>query len=304
MERTLTPHQLDFYTTMVWTWLVAFLPQLITTVVILVAGFLVAEWAARNLRKILARADRIDPTIQPVVVAAGRYGILTFVFVAALSQIGIQTASLFAVLGAAGLAIGLALQGTLTNIAAGIMLLWLRPFGLGDYIEVPSNNISGTVREIGLFVCQLESFDGITIFAPNSAIWNSALRNHSRSSGRLICLAVTLANASDADKGTATLTSMLNSDRRVHQFPPPTVFVEGRSGANEIVLTCSFHVSQDKLGEIQRSIIGEAERQLEAVGTEILVPKQIVRTVPTDTDPSRLLAIQNQPRASPLTQAS
>jgi small conductance mechanosensitive channel len=297
MERTLIPHQLDFYTTMAWTWSVAFLPRLITTVVIIIAGYLVAGWAARNLRKILVRTAHVDPTIQPVVVASGRYAILTIVFVAALTQIGFQTASLFAVLGAAGLAIGLALQGTLTNIAAGIMLLWLRPFRLGDYIEVPSNNISGTVREIGLFVCQLESFDGIVIFAPNNAIWNSALRNHSRSSGRLICLAVTLPNAADTDKASATLKGMLDANERVLQSPPPMVFVEGRNGANGIVLTCSFRTSHDNLGEMQRTIIAEVKRQLEAVGIESLVPQQIARTVPVETDPSRILAIQNRPQA-------
>src|SRR5262249_39939192 len=88
-----------------------------------------------------------------------RYSILILVFIAALSQVGVQTASLFAVLGAAGIAIGLALQGTLSNIAAGLTLLWPRPFRVGDFIEV--NGMVGTVGEIGLFVCHLETFDGI-----------------------------------------------------------------------------------------------------------------------------------------------
>jgi len=114
----------------------------------------------------------------------------------------------------------------------------------------------------------------------------------------LLCHAVTLPNAADTDKASATLTGMLNADRRVLQSPPPAVFVEGRSGANGIVLTCSFRASQDKLGEIQPSIIAEVKRQLEAVGIENLVPQQIVRTAPADTDPSRLLAMQNRSQAS------
>ncbi|MGA2408769.1 MAG: mechanosensitive ion channel family protein [Candidatus Binataceae bacterium] len=290
MEQAILPHQLDFYTAMVWTWSVAFLPRLITTVVILIIGFFVSGWVGRRVRAILARSPRVDETIEPVIAAIARYGILILVFVAALAQIGIQTASLFAVLGAAGLAIGLALQGTLTNIAAGILLLWLRPFRLGDYIEVPSNNISGIVREIGLFVCLLESFDGILIFAPNSAIWNSALRNHSRSSGRLICFTVTLPSASEAEKASRILTTLIAADRRVLKEPPPIAFVDNRSGGGATVLNCSFRVPPDKVGEVQRTIIGEAERQLEAAGTPALVPQQIVRTVPADNDPSRLLA--------------
>ena len=84
-----------------------------------------------------------------------RYAVLILVAIGALGQLGIQTTSLLAVIGAAGLAIGLALQGTLSNIAAGIMLLWLRPFHVGDFIEVSGH--AGAVEEIGLFVCQLRT---------------------------------------------------------------------------------------------------------------------------------------------------
>jgi small conductance mechanosensitive channel len=192
MYQLISLNKVAFYSAIAWTWSAAFLPRLITTVLLLLVGFWLAGRVARYLRLVLARSNRIDPTIQPILSAITRYTILVFVFVAALSQVGVQTASLFAVLGAAGLAVGLALQGTLTNIAAGIMLLWLRPFQVNDYIEVPASNISGTVKEIGLFVCQLETPDGITIIAPNSAIWNNALRNHNRTTGRLISLTPTL----------------------------------------------------------------------------------------------------------------
>jgi len=276
---------------MLWTWSVAFLPHLVTTLVLLVVGFPVAGWVARNVRTVLARMGHVDPTVQPIIGAIARYTILFFVFVAALSAIGIQTASLFAVLGAAGLAIGLALQGTLTNIAAGIMLLWLRPFHLNDYIEVPANNISGWVREIGLFTCLLETFDGITIFAPNSAIWNSALRNHSRSSGRLISLIVTLPSSADVAKAAHVVTMMLMDDERVLKSLQPLVFVEAQS-PNGIVLNCSFHVQPDKVGEMQRMVIGDAERQLKAAGIETLTPQQIARVVPADSDPSRIMTSQ------------
>jgi small conductance mechanosensitive channel len=95
-----------------------------------------------------------------------RYGILALVGVAVLGQLGVQTASLLAVLGAAGLAIGLALQGTLTNIAAGIMLLWLRPFQVGDYIEVPANNIAGIVTAVGLSPARLRMLRGYLFSRP------------------------------------------------------------------------------------------------------------------------------------------
>jgi small conductance mechanosensitive channel len=294
----LSAHELSFYTSMFWTWTVAFLPRLVTTLVLLVAGFLFASWVARNLRIILSRTGRVDATVQPIITAIARYTILIFVLLAALSQIGIQTASLFAVLGAAGLAIGLALQGTLTNIAAGIMLLWLRPFQLNDYIEVPANNISGRVREIGLFACVLETFDGIMMFAPNSAIWNTALRNHSRSSGRLISLIVTLPNSADVAKAAHVVTGMLMEDERVLKSPQPLVFVEAQN-PNGIALNCSFHVQPDKVGEMQRMVIGDSERQLKAAGIETLAPQQIARVVPADSDPSRIMSSQRPSLAPP-----
>jgi small conductance mechanosensitive channel len=178
MNTTLDPDKLTHVADIAYVWLVAFTPQLALAILILLLGTAGARWSAALVRRLMLGSGRVDPTIVPVLAAVLRYSILILVVVATLSQLGVQTASLLAVLGAAGLAIGLALQGTLTNIAAGIMLLWLRPFRIGDFIEV--NAISGTVKEIGLFVCELETADGIYLFAPNSAIWNSPLKNHSR----------------------------------------------------------------------------------------------------------------------------
>lgn len=286
---------------MVWNWSVAFLPRLIATTVLLAAGFWFSGWAARNVRAMLARTGHIDPAIQPIISAITRYAILIFVFIAALSQIGIQTASLFALLGAAGLAIGLALQGTLTNIAAGIMLLWIRPYNLGDYIEVPASTISGTVTEIGLFVCVLRTFDGITIFAPNSAMWNSALRNYSRSSGRLISLTVTLPNSADIAKAAQIVTKTLMEDERVLNSPQPLVFVESQNGPTGTVLNCSFYVQPDKVGDVQRTVITDVGRELKGTGVDALTPQQIERMVPAGSDPSRFIATHPTPEAPSIT---
>jgi small conductance mechanosensitive channel len=275
------------YTALVSSWAVNFIPRLVTAIIILVVGYLLAAWISQAIGKLLMRTGRVDRTVQPVIAAVARYSILALVLVAALGQVGVQTASLLAVLGAAGLAIGLALQGTLTNIAAGIMLLWLRPFHVGDYIEVPTNNISGTVKEIGLFACQLENFDGIFVFAPNSSVWNAALRNYSRNSGRLISFTVTLPGASPADQAREILEKMINDDSRVLKNPRPAVFVESYDAAKGLSLTCSFRTTQGHAGEIQRDIIDEARRRLDQSG--IGKAEQIIRKVPPDTDPSRVI---------------
>src|SRR5713101_1574527 len=154
MDLTLNPQHLDRFADLAWAWMAAFLPHLIAAVIILVLGAVLARWVSRAVDDLSQRMTQIDPTLRAVV-------------------------------GAAGLAIGLALQGTLSNIAAGLMLLWLRPFRIGDFIEV-DGGVGGTVREIGLFATQLETFDGVFLFAPNAVIWNKALKNHTRNAGRLV----------------------------------------------------------------------------------------------------------------------
>ena len=282
------PRHVD-YTALAWSWTASFAPRLLTALIILIVGYIAALWICRAMRQVMARAGRVDPTVQPVAAAAVRYSIMALVIVAALAQLGIQTASLLAVLGAAGLAIGLALQGTLTNIAAGIMLLWLRPFHVGDYIEVPSNNISGTVKEIGLFACQLENFEGIFVFAPNGSVWNAALRNYTRNSGRLISFNVTLPAPTPVEKARETLESMLNQDDRILKNPRPVVFVESYDSGKGLSLTCSFRTAHGDAGAVQRDMIDEAMRRLSQAG--INDTGQILRKVPADTDPSRAIVL-------------
>src|SRR5579885_132444 len=274
------------YVAMLWGWAGFFLPRLLAAAIILLAGYVLAAWTGRVVRRPLADTAQVDPTVQPGIAATVRYSSLALVLVVALSNLGVQTASLFAVLGAAGLAIGLALQGTLTNIAAGMMLLWLRPFHVGDYIEIPANNISGTVKEIGLFACQLENFDGIFVFAPNSAVWNAALRNYSRNSGRLISFSVTLPVSTSVEQARAILKAMMDEDPRILRQPSPAVFVDSYDAQKGLVLTVSFRTLQGQAGEVQRDVIDQARRRLEQLGAGQTA--QIVRKIPPDTDPSRV----------------
>jgi small conductance mechanosensitive channel len=298
METLPTPRDLDLVAATAWGWGVEFLPRFFLAVLILALGGVVARWAARLVATVLGRTHHVDRTVVPVLSATARYGILILVGVAALGQIGVQTASLLAVLGAAGLAIGLALQGTLTNIAAGIMLLWLRPFRLGDYIEVQGGDkVSGIVKETGLFSCELETFDGIAVFAPNSTIWNFALKNHSRNPGRLLSFTVEVPAEADVDRARGILLRMLEGDRRVLAEPVPQVFVEKQT-ASALVLTCRAWAPQDEIGDIQRSIVEGTRSALESAGEGELRAKQIIRTVPPEADPSRLISFERERRVA------
>jgi small conductance mechanosensitive channel len=198
-----------------------FLPRLAAALLILVVGYLVAGWLGGTARRVLIRTGRTEATLIPAMVATIRYAILILVVIAALAQLGFQTTSLLAALAAAGLAIGLALQGTLQNIAAGLMLLWLRPFRVGEFVESPT--VAGTVEEVGLFATRMQTFDGLYKFVPNSELWNKVLTNHSRNLTRLIVLDLAVAYDSDIPRARRLLRQIAESHPKVALDPPVEV---------------------------------------------------------------------------------
>ena len=198
--------------------------NLLGAIAILIIGRMVAKWAGGSVLRLLNKTSRVDATLKPFFANIVRYFILILVVIAVLSQFGIQTASLIAMLGAAGLAIGLALQGTLQNIAAGIMLLFLRPFKVGEYID--AEGISGTVDEIGLFTTRLTTYDGVYLETPNSNLWNRSVVNYSRLPTRRLDIVVGIGYGEDIGKAQAALLDLLTADDRVHADPAPQVLVK------------------------------------------------------------------------------
>jgi small conductance mechanosensitive channel len=289
MPQDISGQQLTYFADMAWHWAEAFLPRLFAAALIFLVGFWLAGWIARQVRRLLGDVQ-IDPTLRPILGTVARYTIIVLVVVLGLTQLGVQTTSLLTLLGAAGLAIGLALQGTLSNIAAGIMLLWLRPFHVGDYIEVgsqASGGQSGAVEEIGLFACQLRTFDGLFLMMPNSAIWNQPLKNHTRNTGRLIGINVSVPATADLDRVRKTLVDVAVNSRRALSQPPPRVFIDNFISGS-VVLTLMVWAVPQGAGDLERTIIEGAKLALDALG-EGHKPMQITRTVPPDSDPSRFL---------------
>jgi small conductance mechanosensitive channel len=158
--------------------------DIVGAVAILIIGWIAAGWAGRATGKALTRTNKVDVMLQRFFANLVRYSVIVFTVLATLQQFGVQTTSLLAVLGAAGLAIGLALQGTLSNVTAGVMLLIFRPFKIGDFIEAGSN--SRTVSDLTLFTTELRTADGVFIVVPNSQLSGTSLRNFSRNPTRRI----------------------------------------------------------------------------------------------------------------------
>jgi small conductance mechanosensitive channel len=252
-------------------WAAVAVPRFIGALVLLIVGWWFASRAQRATARVLDGQSRIDATLRGVISSLVRYSILILVAVAVLGQLGIQTTSVLAALGAAGLAIGLAIQGTLSNIAAGLMLLWLRPFRVGDYIDTGS--VAGTVKEVGLFASELHSWDGIYQFVPNSELWNKRIINYSRLPTRLVDLKFGVAYEDNLAKGQEVLLALAGDDDRVNTDPAPQVFVD-ELGDSSVVLRLRVWAANTDYWDLRRALTERGKAALEAAGLSIPFPQR------------------------------
>lgn len=197
------------FTEMAITWGV----RLLVAIVILIVGWAVGNWVNRRFEKL----HRFDNTLKNFLGGLFKYTIIAVSIITVIGLFGIPMASLLAVMGAAGLAIGLALQGTLSNVASGVMLLILRPFNVGDYIEFGTQG--GTVKSLSLFGTELAKADNVYLFAPNSKIWGSEIVNYSRNTLRRQDIVVSVSYDDDLNKAISILESIAAADERVLKEP-------------------------------------------------------------------------------------
>ncbi|CAN7152812.1 mechanosensitive ion channel [Caballeronia sp. LjRoot34] len=187
--------------------------NVLMAVLILLVGWWVSNRVASAVKRALGRTNA-DATFTPVMASLVQWAIRVVAIVAALGKFGVAAASILTVLGAAGLAIGLALQGTLQNIAAGLMLLLLRPFKVGDYIE-GAGTTAGTVNEIGLFTTRLTKSDGIIMFVPNSSIWANPVTNFTANDRRRVVLNVIIPEDQNIEESLASIHRIVGTDPRI-----------------------------------------------------------------------------------------
>jgi len=247
---------------------------------ILIFGWMAAGWAGRLTHGALDRVPRLDPTIKPVVSSLVRYAVLVFVIIAVLARFGVETTSIIAVFGAAGLAIGLALQGTLSNIAAGFMLLILRPISVGEYVD--AGGISGTVEEIGLFTTRMKTAVGLFISTPNSSLWGSTITNFSRNPTRRIDLVVGISYGDDLQGAMAEMTSLMNGMEAIFDDPAPQIFVTALSESS-VDMTLRCWVNTADYWQTLSDLTQGAKLRLDDKGYTIPFPQRDVHVVAETT---------------------
>lgn len=247
--------------------------DIVGAIVILIVGWIAAGWIRNMVFKGLGKIPNMDSTLQPFLANIVRWIILAFVIVAVLNQFGVETTSIIAVLGAAGLAIGLALQGTLSNVAAGVMLLLLRPFKTGDFVATSA--VSGTVMEIGLFTTQFKTADGIYVVAPNSQIWGATITNYARNATRRIDILVGISYGDDIDVAQKTLQGLMDNDPRVLKDPEPTTMVMSL-GDSSVNVNMRCWVATSDYWAVFFDLNKASKTSIEAAGCSIPFPQRDV----------------------------
>jgi small conductance mechanosensitive channel len=216
-------NQLSEYTTFLGPMAVEYGMSVLGAVIILIAGYIVAGWAAKKVKRWGDKSEKVDETLVPILSKLTKIFIIIVTILAVLGQFGVETTSIVAVLGASALAIGLALQGTLSNVASGVMLLTLRPFSVGDAVKI--GGTTGVVDGIGLFTTEMHSFDNVGISIPNSQVWGSEIHNMNRFETRRVDMEFGIGYDDDMDKAMAVIKEVLDADERVLSEPETTIAV-------------------------------------------------------------------------------
>ena len=249
--------------------LVAGTTNVLLAALILIIGLLVANKVSNIICKAGEKYENLDNTLFRFLGSLGKYIIIAFVIIAVLNRFGVQTASIVALLGAAGLAVGLALQGTLTNLAAGVMLLLFRPYKVGDFIEAADR--FGNVKEIDLFTTILQTFDNQQIIIPNSQIWGNQIINHSHHSVRGVDMHFGVAYKENTDDVRKVINRVLDTHPNILKDPAPFVEVETLNDSSVDFLVRPFCKGEHYFN-ILYSVPEEIKKALDEKGIEIPFP--------------------------------
>ncbi len=253
--------------------------DMVGAVLLLIAGWIVAGWVQKHTARMLGAVERVDATLLSFVTQFVRYTILILVMVAVLAQFGVQTTSIIAVLGAAGLAVGLALQGTLANIAAGVLLLFLRPFKIGEYID--AGGVAGTVREIGLFATEFKSYDGIFVMVPNSQLASAAITNYSRLPTRRLDLVIGISYGDNMNQAMTVLNDLLVNDDRILKDPAHQVMVKELADSS-VNLNMRCWTNRQDYWSLLFDLTQQAKERLDEHGISIPFPQRDVHLFPSE----------------------
>lgn len=254
----------------------SFLVNLLAAIGTLIAGIIIARWLRGKIRGAAFGTEHVDMTLRPVIASVVFYVIIAVTLYASLRKLGVEATALLAVFGAAGLAIGLALKDTLGNIAAGFMLLILRPLSVGEYIESP--NGAGTVQEVGLFSTTVRTLEGLYAYIPNGQIWSNRIQNFNRHTERRLIMPIGVGYDTDLEAAQKLIIQTMIDQGTTLDLPdPPLVFVM-EFGDSAILLSARcWMTGEDWLPKTSAMRVA-VKSALDKAGIEIPFPQRVVTT--------------------------
>ncbi len=247
-------------------------PKVLGALATLIIGSWIIRMIMRGIEKMLGNRH-VDETIRPFIRTLILFGLYTMLFITVAGMVGIETTSFIAILGAAGLAIGLALQGSLQNLAGGVMILLFRPFKVGDLIE--SGEGLGFVKEISVFVTFLETFQNKTVIVPNNILASNTVTNYSSKGNIRADIPFAIRYDGDTDKAAEIVMGVLNSSDKVLQTPAPSVYVT-ELGENSVKMVALPFTTVEDYWDVFWGLRGEIKKALGAAGFEAALPQRIV----------------------------
>lgn len=244
----------------------------------LIAGYFVAGWLGRLVNGAVSRIDKIDPVFHHLPGKVVRVAVLIFTLIAVLNRFGVETTSLITLLGAAGLAIGLALQGTLSNVAAGVMILFFRPFKIGDAVQLDGKVY--VIDALGFFICKAHLPDGPLVFIPNSKIWGQTIINLSVTDKdiRRIDESYGIAYGDNIDTALAILNQVALEEPRILQDPAPLIKVDSLGDSSVNILFRVWTSRADWWGT-KLDLIQRCKEKLEQGGCSIPFPQREIHVI-------------------------
>ncbi len=255
--------------------------NLVAALAILIAGVWITRWLAAAVNRIARKHARIDNTLAAFFASIVRYGLLAFVVIAVLDRFGVQTTQIIAVLGAATLAIGLALQGTLSNVAAGVMLVLFRPYRLGDFVEVAGQK--GTVRDINLFITELSTPANVQVTLPNAQCWGAPILNYTANGTRMLELTFNVAYKTDLDAAMKVMLAAISDDVRVMKAPPPGVKVSAL-GDYSVSLLANLWCAAGDIAALRFDLTKAVKDAFDGAGIEFPFPTNVTYHIEATKD--------------------
>ena len=254
---------------------VDFLPSVVGAIVVLIVGLWVAGRIKRLVEKALGKSGKVDATLSGFLSSLVHYGLIALVIITTLGIFGVPTTSFAAIIGAAGLAIGLALQGTLGHVASGVMMLGFRPFDVGDFVEAAG--VAGSVKNIGLFTTEIATGDNKKIIIPNGKIFDSVITNYAGYPRRRVDFVFGVSYNDNLDKAMDLIRAEVAKEQRGLTDPEPVIVVDNL-GDSSVDIICRVWVERADYFAVKWALTKAVKERFDAEGVSIPFPSRSIYT--------------------------